>query len=182
MRDGIIESLRKEAETNQVFNAICHIFAVRERARQQVTLSTLTVTVAREGYKFSKEDLQKALKFLADKGLGKLEKDAKGRIVALKNIAVTLQSIGKVALDKKETLEAFSPAFKFDRLMDKKEFQTETKQQEPIAPAVPNPRYSVEKTEGAKSIVVKIEGKPVSFLVPQDIQPEDLARIVNSFL
>lgn len=101
-------SLREEAATNRVFRDICHVFALRERTRQQITMQSLKATLDKEKFSFSKKQLEDVLKFMAKIGIGTLIYDKRGALAALKGIRVTLQSIGLTALGKKEDLERFS--------------------------------------------------------------------------
>lgn len=114
----LVVRLKKEAATNKVFNSICYVFAMRERARHQVTASSLRLTLAREGFYFKSEDISKSLKFLSDLGIGKLEINSFGRITALKDVKIALQSIGKSAVSgNTEALKAFKPHNKFSSLI-----------------------------------------------------------------
>lgn len=110
----VVSKLRKEAATDKVFNAVCYVFAMRERARHQVTLASLRLTLYREGFMYKSEDIAKSLKFLSDLGVGRLEKNLAGNISALKDVTITLQSIGKSALsDNEAALKAFRQPHRF---------------------------------------------------------------------
>ncbi len=98
-------ALRDRAKESPVFNAMVHAFALRRRTRRQVTINNLYWTMYNEGFKYTKDDYQKELDFLAGLGLGSLDKKQDGTILALKNISATLQSIGFTALNKKQNLK-----------------------------------------------------------------------------
>lgn len=103
----VIAKLRAEAHSSPAFSAVCHVFAMRERARSQVTIHSLKLTMEREGFNFSRAEYERVFKTLSDAGIGKIETDSAGQIRSLKDIRVTLQSIGTVAVGKKERLETF---------------------------------------------------------------------------
>lgn len=97
--------LKEEAGKSAAFNAMCHIFAMRERSRSVITIHNLIVSMSKEGFNFTKKEYTDVLTFLGSVGLGKLDYDSKGRLRALKNITATLQSIGLTALSKRETIQ-----------------------------------------------------------------------------
>lgn len=101
----IVTQLRAEVNKSPAFNAICQVFALRERSRQRVTLNSLMATMAREGFDFTRDQYIEALKSLATLGIGVADYDSKGKFRSLKDIKTTLQSIGFSALSKKENLD-----------------------------------------------------------------------------
>jgi len=104
----IVEALRAECARNPILSAVCHVFAIRERARQQVTIGSLVLRMAQEGYKYTKGDYQNVLRFFANLGIGTLEFNPNNKEVrALKNIRLTLQSIGRAAVTTDNVLEKF---------------------------------------------------------------------------
>ena len=94
----LIQKLKAAAAVDQVFNAACHLFAMRERSRREVTVASLTDSLNQEGFKASREAVEKVLGMMASFGIGHTVNDAKGQLRALKGIDVTLQSIGKTAI------------------------------------------------------------------------------------
>ena len=104
-----VSALRILADNNQVFNAMAHVFAMRERTRGQITVSSLFASMEKEGYKYTKEEYAKVLSSLADIKLGRLEKNGAGKSVALKDIRYTLQSIGMASIAKKPDLTKYQP-------------------------------------------------------------------------
>lgn len=97
-------ALRERATKSPVFSALAHTFAMRERTRQQIVLTTLFNTMVKEGFNFKKSEYAKELEFLAFLGIGKIDRDGKERTRALKGIKVTLQSVGMAAISKQDTL------------------------------------------------------------------------------
>lgn len=118
---AVIQALRARCEDSKTFNSMCHVFALRERTRRQITLTSFQQAMMKEGFKFTKQQYAEELKFMAALGLGKLSLNKKGVITALTNISVTLQSIGLVAVSKRGNLAAFLPSQKYtplDELFD----------------------------------------------------------------
>lgn len=112
----ILTAIRSRAASSPVFNAMCHVFALRQRTRQQITLANLMWVMKKEDFKYVDTQYIVELQFMAAAGLGKLYIDSKGRVRALKGIQVTLQSIGIAAILKKDTLEPFHPTNRFKSL------------------------------------------------------------------
>lgn len=185
-QEVIVSALRKEAITNPVFNAVAHVFALRERARQQVTMAALRLRMGQEGFNHTKEDYSKVLKFLASLGFGTLEHDRSNNITALKNIRMTLQSIGLAAVGtKNEKLEAFNPQFDYQKLTLPK---ATVLPQQPTAKTPPPQVQDVKPahkdtnikpiSDFLASVVVEINGKPVVFPLPKGFTPKDLGDLL----
>jgi hypothetical protein len=100
----LTNNLRLLAKNNEVFNAMAHVFAMRERTRDQVTVHTISTVMAKEGYNFTAEQYRVVLEKLAMMQVGTVQTDRKGRVSALKSINITLQSLGKTALSMVDTL------------------------------------------------------------------------------
>lgn len=113
---AVIQALRSRCESSKTFNSMCHVFALRERTRRQITLGSLQASMMKEGFKFTKQQYAEELKFMANLGIGKLVLNKKGSVVALSNVLVTLQSIGLAAMTGVKELAAFKPAAKFKSL------------------------------------------------------------------
>lgn len=197
----IVEKLRNEAAKNPVFSAICHVFAIRERTRQQVTMGTLRIVMSQEGFNFESVRYEECLRFLADLGLGRLDFAPNGKVRALKDIRTTLQSIGQAALNTSPNgkLENFRPRAVFTNLPaptpttpvieavkssngnggkhveEVVQKAKETQQQQTVAPKkVDSPRYSA-------TLGVKFDGKMVSFDLPGGITAQELGVILADF-
>lgn len=189
----IVQALRAEVQRNPAFAAVCKLFASRERARQQVTLSTLRLTTIREGYNFTREQHEGVLKFLASLGIGRLVYDHKNRIAVLKDIRVTLQSIGLAATSSSDTVHRFEPAYTFKPLtpemqqtkrqmveevplkMSKKpDTESETKME------APKEKKQVDKKDATYpvALLMKIDGTQVSFELPKGITTKEIGQIL----
>lgn len=163
----VIETLKKEVQTNKALDATLHICAMRKRARNQLTLNTLYNRMHQEHYKFTRGELAGVLKLFADTGVGRLEVDRKGRPKALKDIKVTLQSLGNSALTSASPkLDTFKPKSKYK-----------------IIASEPNKSFTVKPNPGivGVSIQAEINGKIVLIPVPSNLTPEDVADLVRRF-
>lgn len=119
----LISRLRQQAAESKIFNAICYVFAMRERARHQVTVSSLRLTLLKEGFNFKAEDIEQELIFLSNLGVGTIEV-SRGHVVSLRGVKITLQSIGKCALsDNEAALKMFKVHNKFNDLSLPKEIK-----------------------------------------------------------
>jgi hypothetical protein len=163
---AIVEKLASEAKVNPVWNAVAHVFALRERARSQVTVSALSQRMKDEGFTYERKDIEDVLKLLSSVGVGKLVKDSEGRIDALVDIKLTLQSIGKVAAGQDMEIHGFRRKAKFSRLPRRgRHVERKVVPFKPVAaPKQPDARVILTVVVGGKSINI-----PVSGLTPQEI-------------
>jgi hypothetical protein len=172
---SIIEALKKEALASKAFNAVCHVFAFRQRTRYVLTIVGLRQKMKAEGFTFSNEEYAKVLRTLASLGIGQLMVSPRGRIRALKNINITLQSIGQAACGDKAKLEGFKPSNKFIRLVSNPETVVK-KPQEP-----PKVQELSPKTQESKAIklIVYLGGSPVTFAVPEELSTNEIAGLIQ---
>lgn len=169
MSNTMNEILRKEAQTNPVFNAVAHVFALRERTRAQVTVGTLTQTMKKEGFDYEKRQLASVLEFLARTGVGSIEKDRRGRVQALKEIKLTLQSVGKAAVNK-EALEGRRQRNRFAPLLAPVKVS---------APSSPPPQAIEKPKADPSTLTVLIKGTTVSVSIPETFTRDDVIDLVN---
>jgi hypothetical protein len=171
----IIESLQKKAKENKVFYDFLHVCSVRDRARCVVTLSGLSQRMKKEGYAYPDTEYAPVLKFLADLGLGRLEKNGYGRVKALRDVKMTLQSIGEAGIGKSKTLKAFKQRNKFMKLFEgPSEVVAKPKQEErrqiPTQVILPQAK-----------LIVSINGKPVTIQVPSNLTEQEIAALIGRF-
>lgn len=119
-KPNVVTQLQHEARKNSALADICHMFAMRERARQQVTMANLQYIMGKEGFKHTEQEYEDALGVLAGLGLGTLKYDKHRKLQALVGITVTLQSIGKAAVGGADTMNKFKPANKYRPLLAKR--------------------------------------------------------------
>lgn len=94
----VVTRLRQKASEDPIFKSVAQGFAIRERSRNQVTIASLTQKMNKEGFNYTRQDYVDVLKFLANLGFGRLDLSPKGKVRALKDIPMTLQSIGMAAV------------------------------------------------------------------------------------
>jgi Ni,Fe-hydrogenase maturation factor len=163
----VTERLQEEAKSNPVFNAIAYKMAVRERARKIVTVQALKASMEKEGYTFKTEDYQNSLSFLAKLGFGSLKLDKKDRVIALDNIKIKLQDIGKVAITNEKSLATYRQKEKYKTLMS-------DASEKPIIPRKEDLFYEV-------ALTVKIHGQKVTFAGPLSVTPQQLGSLLIKF-
>lgn len=105
----VITKLREEAKKNPVANAFFLNCAMRRRSRSTVTLHSLLQKMKNEGFNFTSKQYEEVIKLLASLEIGKLDTDYKGRVRGLKDIGITLQSLGKAACANSTKLEVYKP-------------------------------------------------------------------------
>lgn len=172
----VIELLKNEALINPTFNAVCHVFAVRQRTRYKVTVSTLMAAMKSEGFNFSKEQYIGVLKFLNTLGLGQLTVDSKKRVRSLDHIKVTLQSIGKTALGQGEKVKRQTPTHRYTQLIGSA-IPADPKRETPIKRA--KPVTAARKVTYPVFVTAVIDGRMVSFPL-REVTPEDLGDLLVS--
>jgi hypothetical protein len=112
----LVQALQKEAKSNKAFEAVCTLFASRERARHQVTLQSLRYSMLKEGFHFDEETYAQILSFLAKAGVGKIVRNKKNQVTALVEVKYTLQTIGKAALSATDNVKSFTPDRKYSKI------------------------------------------------------------------
>lgn len=168
-----VEQLKAEASSNTVFNDVCMVFAARERARAQINLGSFRLSMAREGFIYSRDQLANVLVFLANLGIGKLEKNPNGSVKCLSGIQITLQSIGRAAIsgDKQVNLEKFAPAAAYTKLSTS------------IVPVQAPAGASVSKTpvKHAAALLMVINGQQFTFDIPNGLTDTQLGEMLAEF-
>lgn len=171
----VVETLQDEATKDDVFNAMCELFAQRKRTRSRVTLKGLMLAMqyVKGSGNWSDKDYAKALEKLAKIGFGNLKYNSKNEVVALDNVKITLQSIGKAALMKGDELAKKKTAYK-----------NKFKELEP-ASFIENNGHTMDAKPKSRSygmfLTVMINNSPVTFPGPEKIKPEDLGAFLLKF-
>lgn len=185
----VIELLRNEAMINPVFNAVCHVFAVRQRTRYKVTIANLIATMKKEGFTFSKEQYIGVLKFLGTLGLGQLVLDSKKRVRALDHIKVTLQSIGQTSLGNIDKVKKQHQTKRFSHLIgdDSSPVKPIAEVAKELQVALPKEAFKAPKTASKAReaayptfLTVLIEGRLVAFPA-QEVKPDNLGEFLVKF-
>lgn len=170
---SVIQALQAQATKSPAFNAMCHVFAMRERTRQQVTIANLVMTMTKEGFKFTKQDYLEELKFLASIGIGNLAWNARNKITMLKNIKVTLQSIGMSGLAKASKLETIQIPPRFIKLPA----EASTTLNFPVVKETAPPLKL--KANYKATLNVQHDGKQLVFELEKEIPVKDLLAFVS---
>lgn len=164
-----IEKLKQEVSANPAANAVLHVFTLRKRARSRIATSVLAKTMTKEGFSFSPAQYAEVLKLLANTGFGNLELGPKGKIRALKDIKVTLKSLGEaVCAPKPVSLTHFRSRNKFQTVNIPKV----------LTPAPPKESYP---TPGLKIVLALNEGRHLDISIPDDMTPGEIAFLLKRF-
>lgn len=171
----LIDKLREKAASDAVASAVLHMFALRRRTRNQISVEMLRRRMKREGYSYTSEQLRPFIVFLAKLGLGQVVKTRRGTVSRLKDIKLTLRSIGLAAVGDGTKLKSFSS-------------KTLTRKPIPIVRRAPKPPVQVEKAPippGVKRNFVLTavlgSGKVINLSIPPDFTGEDVAELVDRF-
>lgn len=175
---SIPERLSALASQNKAFNAIAHIWSLRERARSQVTVHTLMTTLKIEGFDYQKSEVVEVLKTLANMKIGRLELNSKGETIALKDVKYTLQSIGLASVSKKP-LSPHTPKTVFTKLpIPKKKIDPFLKKEiEPTKTVVVDEVLKTPIKEN--QLQIKIGYKTYTFDLFQESKVKDLLEFID---
>jgi hypothetical protein len=112
-----IEVLKQAANKNKTANDVFHDFALRERARSQVTVRALFNRMKKAGFDYTSNDYASVLKLMSECGFGELRTNKRGSIVGLFGVSTALQSIGQAVVGgKREPLRNYAPRNKYSPL------------------------------------------------------------------
>lgn len=173
-KSQIVEALQKEAKTNPASSAVFHVFASRERARSTVMLTSLYNGMKKEGFSFSRADYVSVLKLLNSLGFGTLYQDSRGRVLGLKNVKTTLQSIGEAALGNSNVnFQSFRPRNRYTNLQPRNQNIREIYPRSPL-------EAPVKAKEDCKvNLEVDINGKTIHIPMTKNLTSEDIASLIN---
>jgi len=172
----LVTALRAEAKKNPVANDVFHMFAHRERARKDVTLTALAARMESEGFKHEPAEYAKVLKFLAEHRVGTLKKNGGGRIKALENVTMTLQSIGSSAIGSLGNVEAFRSRVRYSKLPEV------TPAPAPFVERRVSPMTGSGAVAGVQlSVTYIINGKPITFNIPKEMNEQEIAALLAKF-
>lgn len=160
---NLASNIKAEASKNPVLFTVCEVFAHRQRTRQQITVASLQATMKKHRYNYSKEEIQRVIKIFADLGVGTIQHSSTGRVRALKNIKVTLQSLGAAAVDKGQKITAHRPRLHQVSLAMPAE-----------APATPAPACC------KVAFTITVDGKDIVFDLPQEVPKDRLGDFIAS--
>lgn len=169
-----VGNLKREASTDKVLNDALHLFASRERGRKELTVGALTNSMRKAGFEYTRKEVAPILIKLSKLGFGHLEKDDKGRVAALRGIKVTMQSLGKVAIQETED-EAL-------------QYTTGTRKMPRAPKAAPKPqkqpKQAPQETRPNKTVLiltVMINDIPINLQVPKGLSTQQIAEVISRF-
>lgn len=179
----VVDALRKHASINKCFNDVCHLFALRQRSRRNITVHGLKLAMTSAGFDYSRDELKDVLTFLSKQGIGTLQTSRSGMVKGLLDIRMTLQSIGEAAVSKQDQVQFKpnkAPRAKFDTLakevekVHKKTIIEEAPKAQvkvPVRKPAPYPTY----------LTILVEGKPMTIQGPTNITSENLTDLLVNF-
>lgn len=163
---NLIESLKREAETNRVAREVFIVFANRRRNSSMLTVKALKQYMSSMKFVNDQEHYERFIEFLADLGIGKIMKTSTGKTLGIKNITLSLVSLGKVAVNGDYELKNFNPKPYYQRIDIPKQVEK---------PAVIN----------KPKIFLTVElfpGKRIDIPVPKDMDEGEIASIIKRLL
>lgn len=163
----LVSKLRQAAK-DPVANAVFHVLALRERTRKNITVSGLSLRMSREKYKYSNAEYAQVLKTLAQLGLGVLQTDAKGRPKALREIKISLQSVGRAALNDMEATEIKAARFRnrYGKIIN-------------FGPPLPEAPKFPGLTVSNVSLRTQVNGKKVIVEFEEEMSGQEIAEMIN---
>lgn len=184
-RDEIIKNLRDKAKSSKIASDIFTVCAMRERSRASLTIAGLSQRMKAKGYHYDRNEYEQFLAFLGNLGLGDIVTSRTGRVRALRNIHITLKSIGDAAMNNDKFLRPFTVKNKFTPLMANKPPVLTNIVEAPIE-KTNKYRYlkttPIEKSELSRYIklIVSVDDKPWELQVPPNATNDDIARIIDA--
>lgn len=172
MNEAMVLKLKDESKTDPTLNAVVHDFALRRRTRSQITLHALEQRMKLEGFTWTRDQCRNVLKLLGSCGVGKIDTDKEGNVIAIRDIKVTLQSIGRAVVGK-EPIKQFNKRNTFGKLA--------------VVPTPQPPKRRGRKprayqTPGSRIVLtIIVNEKPVNIPVPSDLTPTEIAELISGF-
>lgn len=173
-----VEVLKAGIKENKALEAICFMFALRERSRSTIKVPSLMQKMRREGFMFSREDYDRAVKVLVQAGVGQPILNRRGRLVGLGNIKMSLQDIGKAVYgDKlpeamvKTAVQRVKPP---QLTLVKKVEESQGVSEEKAVEGHGKPLHASEI-----GLLVSINGKPVTVKFFKDAQISDITDFIT---
>ncbi len=167
----MIKRLKQEAQTNDLARAVFVVWGMRDRARSVVSVNNLSNTMVKHGFSFPVERYEDLLKFLADMGIGKIHRSPKGKVQALVDIPIKLQSIGQAASGHNTGLKSMRRKARFKSLP-----KVEEGLQAAAAPTMPGlvtkPKVIANRVPVVLSVMMG--DKRVDIPVPADLSDDEI--------
>lgn len=179
----ITQALKQGASANKNINNVCLVFAMRERTRFQVTVGSLRLAMAQEGYMMTVKDIEEVLIFFASVGIGKLHYNNKKRLTGLVEVKWTLQSIGRAALGEAVSVARAERQRRYANLPGT--MQQKTGVPAPViaaplkdAPLAPPTPLAAPVTKHQVYLTTKVAGREVKFPYPTLLTSEEFMELI----
>ena len=172
--ETIVPALRTEVQTRPIFGDVMALFASRQRARHQVTVRALYYRMAKEGFTYPKHAYATVLERLAALGVGELARDSRGKIRSLKNVRVTLQSLGNAVLQGDNTLRVYKKRNRYQKLPAT---VTPLRRPTPVLPSI----ATKPPVLGLTRITLAINDKSIGVDLPSNLTTAELAAFLSSW-
>lgn len=163
---NLIESLKKEADTNRVAREIFVVFAHRKRNSSILTVKALKQYMSSHKFVNDQKHYEHFIEFLADLGIGKLMKTSTGETLGINKITLSLVSLGKVAVNGDYELKNFNAKPQYQKIDVPKQVD------KPIVLNKPKIFLTIEL----------FPGKRVDIPVPKDMDEAEIASILKRLL
>lgn len=111
-----LQVLKEVASKNPAIDAMFHDFAMRERARSQVTIRAFYSRMKKQGFKHTSTEYAEGLKVLSKCGFGEIKLNRRGNVVGLFGVKTKLQSIGQAVVGNRKELKNYAPRSKYSPL------------------------------------------------------------------
>lgn len=164
----VVESLKQMA-TKKVANDVFHAWALRDRTRQVVTVEALAQRMKKEGYDYPQHEYAAILRQLSNMGLGRLETGAGGKVRALKDVRLTLQSIGRAAVGD-APLKGWHARNRFGHLVTSTDSAPEIVQEKAVEPS--------STINVGVTLMVTINDKSVGIQIPDNLTVAEVSALV----
>lgn len=173
-QEMVVVGLKNEAAANPVARAVFEFWAARERSRRMVTIHALKQKMGKLGLTFTRDQYAEFLKKLAALNLGRIEQNSKGGVVALRDVRITLKSIGQAAIGGADTsisLKMTKVRNRFANLEAVKAAPKDMKEAAMAAWNAPERKLSVK-------VAVAVKGKVFNIDIPKNASSADIADLI----
>lgn len=166
--DKIVEVLKKEAEKNQTFSLIFQALAKRERARHNLTISSLYQRMKKEGSKLNRTDYVDLITILYSYGVGELDYNKRGKVTGLKDIKISIPSLCRaITKTAPELVRIYKRRPTFETIPFKHPSVT-----------TPSPQDKID-LENRVGLDITLNNKRLYISIPKDFSSSDIANLVS---
>ncbi len=172
----VLNKVVVEAEANPVSNAVFHVLAARERNRSTLNLASLYSVMKKEGFTHTRSQYADVLKFLGLINVGVLNYTKRGRLIGLKDISISLKTMGSVAVNRQTPPVSERKKAEVIHLMNKAKERGSSNMEDKISPLeVPPP------SSDRKYVTLYLNHKPFTISIPNEFTKEEVALLIHKF-